>query len=388
MRVALNLEQLLQHPPGGIGRYTAELARLLPDPEGGDEPIELVPFVARHPRVAIARAVSAFGLGTLEPIRLPLPRPVLYDAWNVLGAPGLGRMRAALRELDVVHAPSVAVPPRSRAALVVTVHDAATERFPHTFPRRGRVFHRRGMRAAARRADVVIAVSQAAAEEIAEHSPVPMDRIRVVHHGVPQTMAGDGFVEVTRSSAGLAGDPYVLWVGTLEPRKNLPVLLEAFRAAVDAGLPHRLAIVGPDGWLDTGAAVREPVAALGDRVRFLGSVRADRLTALYRGADLLAFPSLHEGFGLPVLEAMAQATAVVCSDIPVLREVGGDAARHVPATDADAWGEALVEVLRDDAGRDRLATAGRARAEQFTPERFVAQTRAVYREAIEVRASG
>jgi len=387
MRVALNLEQLLQHPPGGIGRYSAELARLLPTGNAADEPIDLVPFVARHPAVDIARAASSFGVGNLDIVRLRLPRPVLYDAWNLLGTPALGSLSRSLRDLDLVHAPSVAVPPRSSAALVVTVHDAATELFPRTFPRRGRVFHRRGLRAASRRADLVITPTHAAAEEIAEHSELDRERIRVVHHGVLQDVAGAGVIDVARSTAGLAGDPYVLWVGSLEPRKNLPVLLEAFRSVVAAGLPHRLAIVGPDGWLDTGAATRGPAAELGDRVRFLGSVRADRLVALYGGASLLAFPSLHEGFGLPVMEAMAQETAVVCSDIPVLREIAGDAARFLPATDADAWGEALVETLRDETGLARLASAGRVRAGEFTPARFVERTLAVYREAIRAHAS-
>ena len=388
MRVALNLEQLLQDPPGGIGRYTAELARLLPQPGADDEDIELVAFVARHRRKSISRAVAAFGLFGLEPIRFPLPRPVLYDSWHLLGMPSLQSMHSAFRGIDVVHAPSVAVPPRSDAALVVTVHDAATELLPETFPRRGLVFHRRGMLAAHRRADLVIVSTAAAAEEVVAHSALTMDQIRIVHHGTSQVVAGDGVVRAARSTAGLGERPYVLWVGTREPRKNLTALLEAFQAVVRThDLPHSLAIVGPKGWLHTDEAEQGHAEALGDRVRFLGPVRADRLVALYRGADLLAFPSLHEGFGLPVVEAMAQETAVVCSDIPVLREVGGDAARYVSPTDPEAWGETLIELLRDDRARSALARAGKVRAAEFSPERFVANTLAVYREAIALRHS-
>ena len=388
MRVALNLEQLLQHPPGGIGRYTAELARLLPLGDGTGEPIELVTFVARHRRSAIARAVSNFGLVGIDPIRSPLPRPLLYDAWHLLGIPSVQSMHSSLRALDVVHAPSVAVPPRSEAALVVTVHDAATVLLPETFPRRGLIFHRRGMLAAHKRADLVIVSTHAAAEEVVAHSELTMEQIRIVPHGTAQTVAGDGVVQAARSTAGLAGHPYVLWVGTREPRKNLTALLDAFQAVVRAkDLPHRLAIVGPKGWLHADGDERRHAEALGDRVRFLGPVRADRLVALYRGADLLAFPSLHEGFGLPVVEAMAQETAVLCSDIPVLREVGGGAARYENPTDPEAWGAALVELLRDDTARAELARAGKVRAADFAPERFVANTLAVYREAIERRRS-
>ena len=176
----------------------------------------------------IERALTAAGVGDLQVVRLPLPRPVLYDAWSLLGAPSLGAMQRSLRDVDIVHAPSVAVPPRSSAALVVTVHDAATEILPETFPRRGRVFHRRGMRAAHERADLVIVSTFAAAEEVVAHSDLTMDQIRVVYHGTSQAVAGDGLVRATRSALGLGDAPYVLWVGTLEPRKNLTVLLEAF----------------------------------------------------------------------------------------------------------------------------------------------------------------
>ncbi|MBA2326335.1 MAG: glycosyltransferase, partial [Actinobacteria bacterium] len=181
MRVALNLEQLLQTPPGGVGRYTAELARLLPGLETGDpdDAIELAPFVARHGADQVAAALRDFGLAGLDPVALPLPRPVLYDAWHVLGAPGLGAVRRRRGALDVVHAPSVAVPPRGRYRLVVTVHDAAPLVHPETYPRRGRWFHRRGIAAAARRADLVITVSRAAADEIDEHTDISPDRVRV-----------------------------------------------------------------------------------------------------------------------------------------------------------------------------------------------------------------
>jgi glycosyltransferase involved in cell wall biosynthesis len=384
MRVALNVEQLLQRPPGGIGRYAAELARLLPQSGSGDgDDVEVVPFVARHRRRTIEAALGGFGLSELDPVRLSLPRPLLYDTWNLLGAPPLGLLHRSLRGIDLVHAPSLAVPPSSGVPLIVTAHDAATLVFPETYTRRGRWFHERGSIAAAKRADIVIAPTLAAADEITSRTPIPMEKIRIVPHGVAQMTVGHGLVAATRAALDVGDDPYVLWVGTLEPRKNLPVLIEAFGAVVRAGdLPHRLVIVGSAGWLDTADAIREPARELGDRICFTGPIRADRLVALYHGADLLAFPSLHEGFGLPVLEAMAQETAVLSSDIPVLQEVGGDAARYLPPTDVTAWGDALVELLRDDAERGRLARAGRARADDFTWERCIERTKAVYREVL------
>ncbi len=384
MRLALNIEQLLYRPPGGIGRYTAELARLLPEPDpDGGERIEVVPFVARHRRGDIDAALGAFGLADLEPVSLLVPRPVLYDTWNVLGVPPLGFLHPLLRNVDVVHAPSLAVPPRSGAPLVVTAHDAATLVFPETYPRRGRWFHSRGFRATARRADLVITPTRAAAEEIVAHTAIDSDRLRVVAHGVEQRQVSAGIVDATRSTLGLGDRPYVLWVGTLEPRKNLPLLLEAFAAVVRAGLPEQLVIVGPPGWSGGPRAVGVAAEGLGDRVVFTGAVRDDRLAALYRGASLFAFPSQHEGFGLPVLEAMAQSAPVVCSDIPVLREVGGSAARYVPPTDAGAWGETLVELLGDDSARARMAAAGREWASRFTWARCIRQTRACYQEVLD-----
>ena len=136
MRVALNLEQLLTRPPGGVGRYTAELARLLPGPDpDGAERIEVVPFVARHRRGTVDAALGQFGLTGLEPVSLLLPRPILYDTWNTLAAPPLSLLHRALRDVDLVHAPSLAVPPRAgHAPLIVTVHDAAPLLFPETYP--------------------------------------------------------------------------------------------------------------------------------------------------------------------------------------------------------------------------------------------------------------
>jgi glycosyltransferase involved in cell wall biosynthesis len=382
MRVALNLEQLLSRPPGGIGRYTSELARLLPgpDPDGGER-IEVVPFVACHRRSRIGTALGGFGLADLDPVRLWLPRPVLYNTWNVFGSPRLDRLHPELRGIDIVHAPSLAVPPRAgQAALVVTAHDAAALVFPDAYPLRGRFFHRRGLDATARRADLVIAPTQAAADEIVGRTKIRADRIRIVAHGVAQRRVSEGLIAAARSTLGLGDTPYVLWVGTLEPRKNLPLLLEAFEAVVRAGLPERLVIVGPPGWRGGPAAVRAAATTLGDRVLFAGPLRADRLVALYSGATLFAFPSLHEGFGLPVLEAMVQAAPVLCSDIPVLREIAGSAARFAPPTDVRRWGETLVELLRDERERAALGAAGREWAGGFTWERCVRKTRAVYRE--------
>jgi glycosyltransferase involved in cell wall biosynthesis len=381
--VAVNVEQLLYRAPGGIGRYTARLVTLLPRLFPDDR---VVPFTARHPAGVVAAAWARAGLAPEAAgavVRLPLPRPVLYDAWHVAGRPRLDRLSPALGACPLVHAPSVAVPPAGGHRLVVTVHDVAPLVFPESFPWRGRWFHRLGLRAAAARADLVITVTRAAAEELDEWTTIPSDRVRVVHNGVDATPANPAEVAATLARTGLAGAPYVLCVATQEPRKGLDTLVSAFARLPRSGTDGaRLALVGPSGWLDRHLVDAGEESRLGDRLRRLGVVSDAELRALYAAARVLAVPSRHEGFGLPVLEAMAQGTAVVCADIPALREVSGGAAELVPPGDADAWAGALAGLLADDGAVDRLAAAGRQRVAAFSWERTVRRTREVYLEAL------
>jgi glycosyltransferase involved in cell wall biosynthesis len=386
MRVALNLEQLLQPAPGGIGRYTAELARLLPTlPARDGDSVTVVPFVARHGRDHVRTRLREFGLADVDPVVLWLPRPLLYDAWHMMRRPRLPRAHG-LREVDVVHAPSVAVPPKSGAPLVVTAHDAAPLIFPETYPRRGRRFHEQGLAAAAERAELVITVSHASAEELVTHTAIPRERIRIVPNGVDLELASDDEVEKARRRFELGDSPYVFWIGSLEPRKNVGLLVDAYaRWAARADLPHRLVLAGPVGWVEDESAVLAPARALGDRVRTIGRVGDPALRALYRGADVFAFPSRHEGFGIPALEAMAQATPVLGSDIVPLREVTDGAARLLPPHDPEEWADAIDALLVDEPERRRLGEAGLERAQSFSWERSAAATRAVYEEVAEPR---
>ncbi|MFN8104107.1 MAG: glycosyltransferase family 1 protein [Acidimicrobiia bacterium] len=387
MRVALNLEQLCQPAPGGIGTYTARLATLLParlGPSGS-----LSGFCARHRHEVVAAALAGAEVDVAAEI-LPLPRPLLYDLWNVARAAGPQALSRRLRGVDVVHAPSLAVPPvRATTALVVTVHDTAHERFPEMYPRRGLRFHRRGLRVARDHADAVICPTAAAADDVARFGGIDRDRIHVVHHGVDTVAVDDAMVEEARRRHGVGTAPYVLWVGTLEPRKNLPLLLDAFEHLVrggDAKGGLRLVLVGPRGWLDTASTVTRRARGLGDRLVTTGHVSHADLHALYAGAEVFAFPSTHEGFGLPVVEAMSHGTPVVCSADAAVREVAGGAARVVDAADSEAWAAALAQVLDDSAEATRLRAAGIARARHFDWGRCADATVAVYRAALAARS--
>ena len=382
MRVAVNLEQLLFRAPGGTGRYTARIVSLLTRLFPGDS---VIPFTARHRSRDLLEAYRDFGLDQAQvpgPVVLALPRPLLYDAWNRLAIPRLDVLKS-FADCDLVHAPSPAVPPTGRLPLVVTVHDAAFELFPEAYPRRGRRFHQLGVEAAARRADLVITVSESAAEEITTHTSISRQRLRVVPNGVDHVEATPGEIAEALDNYKLGGTPYVLWVGTQEPRKNLKMLVSAYARLVEGGgITHRLVLAGPIGWLADNLISGADRARLKDRIRIVGRVSESELRALYAGADVFAFPSRHEGFGLPVLEAMVQGACVICSDIDALREVAAGAARFVPPSDVDAWVDNLGELLSQPSSRAALGVAGRIRAGDFSWEATVTATRAVYAEAV------
>ncbi len=372
MRVAVNVEQLLSPSPGGIGRYTARLVSIL-----SDLGVEVQPVTAWHrpDRVAAVWAESGLSGHVPAPKVFALPKPVLYDAWHLLAWPPLSR------DADITHAPSLAVPPRSGKALVVSVHDAAPVLFPQAFTARGRWFHAMGLRAAARRADLVITGSQAAAAELAEHTAISPGRIRVVAYGVDQAQPDPEAL----SRHGLAGAPYVLWVGSLEPRKGVGTLVSAMAQLVrgNAALGGaRLVLAGYAGWQNASLLAAEDLVQLGPALVRLGRLPAGELAALYAGATVFAFPSRHEGFGLPVLEAMAAGSPVIASDIPALREVTGGAAQLVPPGDVQAWASALEALLSDGARRQDMAEAGRRRAAGFSWNAMVSATLGVYREAL------
>jgi alpha-1,3-rhamnosyl/mannosyltransferase len=228
----------------------------------------------------------------------------------------------------------------------------------------------------------VIAVSEFCADEVVTYTAIPRDRIRVVPNGVDRVRASEEAVHKARSIYAIDDAPYVFWAGTFQPRKNVRILLDAFsRLDRDATVPHRLVLAGPPGWKPDDADA-EVARGLGDRVRLLGPVHREQLFPLFAGADLYALPSRHEGFGIPALEAMAQETPVLCSDIPALREVAGDAARFVSPDDIDGWVDALTDLLGDADARAALVAAGRARVANYSWERCARETAAVYREAL------
>jgi glycosyltransferase involved in cell wall biosynthesis len=263
----------------------------------------------------------------------------------------LGALPVAARKDDVLHVPGHRGPLLSPTPLVVTIHDLAVFRHPEAFNRWTRRYSRAFLPRLARSATRVIAVSEFTAHEAVELLGVDEERVRVIPHGVEAPFEPHG---------PAAGGEYLLAVGTLEPRKNLPrVVLAAERSGVD------VRVVGAPGWGDVD-------------VESTGFVSDDELARLYRGAAALVYPSLYEGFGLPVLEAMASGTPVVTSRDGALAELTGEAGVLVDPLDVDAIAAGIQEALRR---REELRAAGLERARSFTWEAAAHATAEVYREA-------
>jgi glycosyltransferase involved in cell wall biosynthesis len=286
---------------------------------------------------------------------------------------------AAATALDVLHCPVGLAPRRSRTPVVVTVNDAMALVHPEWFTRANVVQQRLALAPALRRAAAVLTPSASAAAEVAEAFGVDRDRIAVTPYGIdPRFSPGEPPPDLAQR-LGLDG-PWILTVGTLQPRKNVEAALRAFERLHADGAPHRLVVAGARGWGDAALAERLHRSPAAAAIRLPGRVSDDDLVGLYRGADAFVFPSRHEGFGFPPLEALACGCAVLSSDRGSLPEVVGDAGLLADPDDGEAFGAALRAVL-EPARAAELRRLGPQRAARFTWERCAAQTVAAYRGA-------
>ena len=364
LTLAVPVEQLWHRVPGGTARATAETLRVW----ASDPGIEVRGIAAWHRPPARHRAA---GLG---PVRyLPVHRRVLYESWLRLGRPSVSE---AVGPVDVTWAAAM-VPPPTDGPLVATVHDLGFLDHPERSSRRGRAFFPRIWDEVRRRAAVLVCPSQVVADQCRRHGVEP-SRLAVVPWGVGTPLTSPDGAEAVRRRLGLP-ERFALWVGTLEPRKNLPNLVAAMAGMRDLAL----AVVGPSGWNLDGDDVLAP---LGDRAIRLGPVDDHTLSALYRAATVFVFPSLLEGFGLPVLEAMAHGTPVVTGAGTATEEIAGGAALLVDVHDPDDIARAVRQVA-DGSPQSvaELVERGRRRAGQLTWTATAAAYAAVFRRVAEER---
>jgi glycosyltransferase involved in cell wall biosynthesis len=325
----------------------------------------------------------------------PLPARVRV-AGAALRAPRIVWMQTlaarALHQLrpDVVHFTNGMLPLLSSTPSVVTIHDMSLTLFPQFHPPRRVLLNRPLVDIAARRADAVITVSESAKCDILRRYKMSPERVHVIHEAAAPSfrpVLDQRVLERVRRQYGL-GERIILSVGTIEPRKNLPQLIDAFAERRRTGdLSHQLVCVGPYGWRSRGIAARIERLHVADAITFTGYVPFDDLPALYSLAEIFVFPSVYEGFGLPVIEAMACGAPVITGRTSALAEIAGGAIEHVDRLDADSLGEALVSLARNRARRDYLAGLGIERARTFSWNRAARETLEVYRQTAK-RAAG
>ena len=357
----------------GIGRYTRGLIGALAEV---DRTREYVLFSA-GPDARRCAWPDNFSLRSV-----PLSDRHMAILWQRLRLPL--PVELVTGRIDLFHSPDFVLPPVWRARTALTVHDLSFLRLPECSSPPLLAYLMGAVPRSVARADVLLADSESTRRDLIELLRVPEDRVFVVYAGVegrfrPEPDPDDS---ARRERHGLER-PYILGVGTLQPRKNFGRLVHAFHRLVqEHGAPHDLVIAGGKGWLydDVFAAIAE--LGIEQRVRVLGFVDDNDLPALYRGADVFAFPSLYEGFGIPVLEAMGCGTPVVTSNVSSLPEVAGDAALQVPPDDVDALADALWRSISNTALREAHRTRGFEQVARFTWRRAAEDLIGVYARVI------
>jgi len=352
----------------GIGHYTLELSQALAALGTHDEfeLISPIPFDS-------------------SPFEYPPPNLKRVEApkrkfWWLLGLPLYIRRHS----LSLFHGTNYEIPMWDECPTVLSIHDLSLLLYPQThldhLVRRARLRLPLMTRFATR----VITATETVKQEIVEHLQVDPEKIAVTpyaprHNFHPLALED---TEQTRARFGIE-DKFILFVGTIEPRKNLITLLRAFADVLrNTDLRPQLVVAGQKGWLMDEISTYVNSENLSDRIVFTGYVNDRDLRGLYSSCAVCVYPSLYEGFGFPPLEAMACGAPVIVSDIPVLREVTGDAAVRVSPLDVQRLAESLVELLRDEGKRAYFSEAGRDRARRFTWEKTAKLTLDVYREVM------
>jgi glycosyltransferase involved in cell wall biosynthesis len=358
------------HERGGLGRYATALAEAMLARD-----VELTAFV-NDPRESHLRPpLSDLPMHTA---RLPRRRWRMRAAASYFGAPSLDRVVAGA---DLFHATEHLLPKLTRARTVFTLHDIAYLLFPEHHLPRNWIYLRTMMPRFLRRADRIIAVSEHTRNDALRSYPLDPAKIEVIPEGVEPRFRPDvdpDLVARVRDRYALP-ERFILTVGTIEPRKNHTTLVEAFAALRSRHPEVGLVIAGARGWLYDRFFERVRALGLDEQVVFTGHVSDEDMPALLNAADVFAFPSEFEGFGLPPLEAMACGIPVVSSDAASLPEVVGDAGMLIAPRDVAAWVQALDRLLGDAPLRAGFAARGRARAGRFSWDTAAERTVEVYR---------
>lgn len=376
MRIAVDVSPLAP-PRTGVGNFVHALLR------------RLAPLAKAHEVCALSTGMRPVetrdvrGLAGARHVRIPTR--LMYRVWLTAERPCADALAGGA---DVYHATNYFLPPVKHAARVLSIYDLAFMKAPHLASPKVVGPFARNMARFTRDADAILVCSDATRQDVCESLDVPEEKVTVAYGAVE-----DGFTPMERDRArtfvkkhyGL-DTPFLLYVGTIEPRKNVAGLLDAFALAA-GGLPHSLVLAGGAGWERQDLAARTQERGLEKRVRFLGYLPDRRhLPALYSAADAFVLPSFYEGFGLPVLEAMHCGCPAIVSDRASLPEVAGEAGCYVNPDDIRSIADAMLRVAGDEALRENMRSRGLTQAARFSWDRCAAETLAVYEKVCHARA--
>lgn len=376
MRIGIDA-RLNAYRGGGIPQYTHQILTALANLIPADDTLVALQHVKQS-----ARLVDA---PTVQHTRMFTPPHHRFEAWSL-------PLEVLRLRLDVMHYPDFIAPRLSPCPTIVTIHDLAFMHYPEILDDDARRYYGQ-VRESVHRADAVIAVSEATRQDICELLEISPDRIDVVYeaaaaHFVPRIIPageyrtigmGGSMPEHNGHVSLVQGGTFCLFVSTLEPRKNLSTLLRALRICHNRGKHYHLVVAGSRGWYDDVIFQDVRDLGLGDSVLFVGQVGNDDLVWLYNACVVYANPSLYEGFGLPVVEALACGAPSLVADTGSLPEVAGDAALLLPPRDAEAWADAIEHLWENPDERATLKARGPQQAARFSWERAARETLAIYR---------
>ena len=373
MKVALEL-QPCYWARSGIGTYTYELARRLTDRDG-------LEFCGNLFNLGGRKDNAEFLAGVAMPLRENkwMHYGVYRRLWNCLPLP-YGNMFPNDADLSLFF--NFIVPPGVRGRVATVVHDLTYLRYPETMKESNWQHLSRGMPSSIERSDRIITVSEFTKRELQELLHIPAEKISVVYNAPSLVKESVADTDV-REKYGIPGE-YILFVGTVEPRKNIERLLRAFELLKnEQKIPHKLVLAGGKGWQDE--CIFETVKQLrhADDVIFTGFVSAAEKNTLYQNASVFVFPSIYEGFGIPPLEAMSWGCPVVCANAASLPEVVGGAAELVDPFCVESIAEGMLRVLSDTDYAKKLCELGRAQAKRFSWDASAEQLIAVCKDVLE-----
>ena len=374
MRIGIDITSAITQG-GGIGRYTRELVHAL---TAVDQANEYRFFSANiKAESPVQNSIPQGENCSYHPA--PLNERWLYRVWYRAQLPI--PVQWVVGKLDLFHSPDFVLPPTSgNIPTLLTVHDISFAFFPDVYPEKLVSYLNQVVPRSVKKATHILADSQATKDDLIEVWNTPSDKITVLYSGADerfQPVTDAAKITAVRQKYNLGDTPYILSVGTVQPRKNYQMLIRAF-APIAKTHPHNLIISGGKGWLYDEMMAEIERQGLNGRVHFIGFVDDADLPTLYSDATLYVMPSIYEGFGIPVLEAMGCGVPVISSNASSLPEVAGDTAVLIPPDDQAAWTTAIQELLDNPAKRDTLKKGGFAQAQTFSWQKSAQQLIGIY----------